>query len=108
MKRPEGFDRPRVPKPPAPAAPAEGADASSRRGRGSRPAAPVTPARTPPAPAPAAPTPPVTPRPRAAWRDDDEPDTEPIVLPHLAQAPVEAPPAPRTGREPTTPRAGGL
>ncbi|WP_254149108.1 FtsQ-type POTRA domain-containing protein, partial [Clavibacter michiganensis] len=57
---------------------------------------------------PAAPTPPVTPRPRAAWRDDDEPDTEPIVLPHLAQAPVEAPPAPRTGREPTTPRAGGL
>ncbi|WP_316290580.1 hypothetical protein [Clavibacter michiganensis] len=51
MKRPEGFDRLRVPKPSAPAAPAEGADASSRRGRGSRPAAPVTPARTPPAPA---------------------------------------------------------
>uniref|UniRef100_UPI00293158F7 hypothetical protein n=1 Tax=Clavibacter michiganensis TaxID=28447 RepID=UPI00293158F7 len=47
MKRPEGFDRLRVPKPSAPAAPAEGADASSRRGRGSRPAAPVTPARTP-------------------------------------------------------------
>lgn len=108
MKRPEGFDRPRVPKPPAPAAPSEGADAPSRRGRGSRPAEPVPPARTPPAPAPAAPTPPVSPRPRAAWRDDDEPDTEPIVLPHLAQAPVEAPPTPRTGREPTPPRSGGL
>ncbi|WP_375342523.1 hypothetical protein, partial [Clavibacter lycopersici] len=48
------------------------------------------------------------PRPRAEWRDDDEPDTEPIVLPHLAQAPVEAPPAPRTGREETPPRLGGL
>ncbi|WP_435079117.1 FtsQ-type POTRA domain-containing protein [Clavibacter michiganensis] len=98
MKRPEGFDRPRVPRPPTPAAPE---DAPARRGRGSRPAAPATPA----APAP---TPPATPRPRAAWRDDDEPDTEPIVLPHLAQAPVEAPPAPRTGREPTPPRSGGL
>ncbi|MFT2751188.1 FtsQ-type POTRA domain-containing protein [Clavibacter sp. Sh2088] len=55
---------------------------------------------------PQAPTQP--PRPRADWRDDDEPDTEPIVLPHLAQAPVQAPPAPTTGREPAAGRAGGL
>ncbi|MFS4505935.1 FtsQ-type POTRA domain-containing protein [Clavibacter sp. Sh2141] len=59
--------------------------------------------------APSAPaSPPAPPRPRADWRDDDEPDTEPIVLPHLAQAPVEAPPVPRTGREPAPTRAGGL
>ncbi|WP_237580881.1 FtsQ-type POTRA domain-containing protein [Clavibacter nebraskensis] len=100
MKRPEGFDRPRVPRPPAPDARVEGADAPARRRRGSAPAEPVTPAP--------APTPPAPPRPRAAWRDDDEPDTEPIVLPHLAQAPVQAPPTPRTGREEAAPRTGGL
>ncbi|WP_370551713.1 FtsQ-type POTRA domain-containing protein [Clavibacter sp. VKM Ac-2873] len=141
MKRPEGFDRPRVPKPPAPDAPVEGADPAVRRRRGSRPAdAPATlatPATHPGAGAPSRPTtprpvspPPVprtgttpraagpaeqgpptsstpaTARPRAAWRDDDEPDTEPIVLPHLAQAPVQAPPAPSTGREEAAPRTG--
>ncbi|WP_244961538.1 FtsQ-type POTRA domain-containing protein [Clavibacter zhangzhiyongii] len=60
--------------------------------------------------APARPStpPPAAPRPRADWRDDDEPDTEPIVLPHLAQAPVTAPPAPSTGREPAAARPGGL
>lgn len=113
MKRPEGFDRPRVPKPPAPDAPTGSAEAEARGRRGSRPAAPVTPTpppatRAPTSPATPAPTPPAPPRPRAAWRDDDEPDTEPIVLPHLAQAPVEAPPVPRTGREPETSRTGGL
>ncbi|MBM7411038.1 cell division septal protein FtsQ [Clavibacter michiganensis] len=101
MKRPEGFDRPRVPKPPTPDAPVEGADAPARRRRGS---APVTPAPTPTP----TPPPPAAPRPRAAWRDDDEPDTEPIVLPHLQQAPVQAPPAPRTGREEAAARTGGL
>ncbi|MFD2341763.1 FtsQ-type POTRA domain-containing protein [Clavibacter michiganensis subsp. tessellarius] len=159
MKRPEGFDRPRVPRRPAPA---DGAEAPASRRRGSRPASPpasasaterpaTDPARPapqapqrPPAQRPAAPrpvvprpvappaaprtgtapgvgtasgtgtpartggTPPAADRPRAAWRDDDEPDTEPIVLPHLAQAPVTAPPAPSTGREPTASRAGGI
>ena len=148
MKRPEGFDRPRVPKQPTPGAD-EGADAPAPRRRGSRaavppaaaapgppappapapsrsgagaPARPATPRPT--APRPAAPRPvtpppaprtgaapagpptaagsasrtPTPPRPRADWRDDDEPDTEPIVLPHLAQAPVQAPPTPSTGR----------
>ncbi|WP_310889647.1 FtsQ-type POTRA domain-containing protein [Clavibacter capsici] len=79
-----------------------------------RPAAP-RPATPPPAPSTGAGAPasargpqPQPPRPRADWRDDDEPDTEPIVLPHLAQAPVTAPPAPSTGREPAASRTGGL
>jgi len=156
VKRPEGFDRPRVPKQPSPG-PDEGADAPASRRRGSRPAtppaqsAPVPPAAAPSAPTrsgagvparpvtprptslrpptsrPATPAPaprtgaapagpssaqgtppraPATPRPRADWKDDDEPDTEPIVLPHLAQAPVQAPPTPRTGRAVAS-RAGG-
>lgn len=156
MKRPEGFDRPRVPRQPAPGGPGEG-DAPATRRRGSRPAVPPDaapaagtgtgtgvgtgaarpgagapprpstprpvsprpatprPVTPPPAPSTGAGTPasgrapqPQPPRPRADWRDDDEPDTEPIVLPHLAQAPVQAPPAPTTGREPAAGRAGGL
>ncbi|MFT2711343.1 FtsQ-type POTRA domain-containing protein [Clavibacter sp. Sh2126] len=154
MKRPEGFDRPRVPRPPAPDAPAAGAGAPASRRRGSRPASPpasaspdpasdparpsapapqrptaqrpTAPRPVPPRPvtAPAAPrtdarpgtgtparsaaTPPSAGRPSAPWRDDDEPDTEPIVLPHLAEAPVSAPPTPSTGREPAASRAGGI
>lgn len=85
----------------APPVPGTGTAPGARAGS----AAPATPASA------SASTPqrtPSTPRPRADWRDDDEPDTEPIVLPHLAQAPVAAPPTPRTGREPAEPSRGGL